>query len=1193
MRLISTARLTQILTIEDDEASTGFMLEVAPPKVEEGAGAREFMVTATLESVRSTDATVTLTVADGTATEGQDYTIVSPPTPLRVEANQPSGTATFTLMPMDDSVYDPQETILITGTSAALGGGETVTYLTIEDNEVEVFLAIQDTTVQEEVEMAMVEVTLTSPAPPGLSVRVQTFDQTATELEDYRTPSSVLLIPEGEMSAFIPVEILDDESYEENETFRVQLSDPIGAELARGEATVTIEDDDRYELRVGDASALESESPLEFMVTLNRANPAQIVRVDYATQDGSAQADLDYMPTSGTLVFPRGVDRRPVPVRLLNDETEEMEERFFLKLSMPENAVLVDAEGTGTIVDEDAQPRVEITPSVRVGEEEGTARFMVSLSHVLPGRETEVFFTAINESAVAPLDYEVQTPSPLRFISGERMQTIEVEILDDDLSEGEETFRIELTEILNGEPVGRIGRGTILDNDGEVRVHIQDTEVDESEPEARFRVTLDGQDSQSRTYAYTTEDGTATEGEDYVATSSTITFAAGEQEQIIRIPINDDQETEGAETFQVRLIGEGIARGVAEGTIQDDDGDLFVSIGDASAMEGEGALLLPVHLNQPSPRVVTVQFASSEDTATEGSDYVTSKGIVIFERGSMEGKIRIEVIDDSEVEPDETFQVTLSNPNHVKIDQGIGTGTILDDDGSPTVSVQSVTVSRHAASFEVGLSIASAVPVLVSYMSEDGSALAGEDYEAVAGQVTFAPGELSKTVDVNLLTNEPVWEAKTFSLVLLSAVNAEVEQARSEAVMEEESEERIQNAYVSRVLRAWASQVVEALTRRMEGMAHCRIPDLSWLRYGRERWSLGEIFRGCGAEYTQGGWSVWGQGAYTRMQGREGALSMRSDVTSMILGADYVWSQGWMAGLLAAQSWDQGMYETPVRSGTASSRLTGIYPYVSYQTGAGMRAWLLLGLGRGETEVETLESELEAALVALGLTGTLTGGSAGRLGYEVDAFWATADLETGADLGVRRVRAGVEGSLRLGAGMEPYMEAALRQDGGDAETGIGVELGGGVRWSTSQLRAEFGGRTLVLHTDEGLREWGLMGSIEYGSEGGLGPSMRVRPLWGNIYGGDLWREAPLHTMAGGNADQNVEVELGYGTPIGASLGRSIVGLTLDPSGRAYRVGYNLRMGQGLQVSVATTARTMEENGPPPSYGLSARMDLKW
>ncbi len=78
--------------------------------------------------------------------------------------------------------------------------------------------------------------------------------------------------------------------------------------------------------------------------------------------------------------------------------------------------------------------------------------------------------------------------------------------------------------------------------------------------------------------------------------------------------------------------------------------------------------------------------------------------------------------------------------------------------------------------------------------------------------------------------------------------------------------------------------------------------------------------------------------------------------------------------------------------------------------------------------------------------------------------------------------------------MEPYMEAALRQDGGDAETGIGIELGGGVRWSTSRLHAELGGRTLMLHKDEGLREWGLMGAIEYGSPGRLGPSMRVPAL---------------------------------------------------------------------------------------------------
>ncbi len=1188
-----TGPVPESLTITDDEASTGFTLEVVPSQVNEGAGYGEFTVTATLDVIRSTSTPVTLTVGGGTATEGEDYTIVSPPALLTIEAKQPSSTAIFALMLVDDFAYDPQETILITGTSAILGGRETVTYLTIVDNEEEVFLAIQDTTVQEDVEMAMVEVTLTSPAPPGLSVRVQTFDQTATELEDYRTPSSLLLISEGATNAFIPVEILDDESFEENETFRVQLSDPIGAELERGEATVTIEDDDRYELRVGDASALESESPLTFMVTLDRANPEQIVRVAYATQDGSALAGEDYMHSSGTLTFPKGVDRLPVSVRLNDDDIEEMEERFFLKLSAPENAVLVDAEGTGTIVDDDALPIIDIQESVTVREEEGQAQFRVTLSHALPGRDTQVDFLVIGETASAPLDYQVKTQSPLRFISGETTKYIDVQIIDDEIREEEETFRIQLIGKKNGVLGQSETQGIILDNEEPVTVTIRDVEVSESEPAAVFLLVLSGQDSKPRTFTYMTEDESAISGQDYEAVTGEITFEPGELKQEIRVPIMDDLETEPTETFWVRLSGDGISDGDALGRIQDNDMPLTVSIYDQTGSEGDGSLLLPVRLNRTSSELVTVRYTSLNETALAGSDYITSQGIVIFERGSKEGKIRIEVLDDTEEESNETFQVTLSNARHATIAQGTGTGTILDDDGSPTVSVQSVTVSRHTASFEVGLSIPSAVPVLVSYMSEDGSALAGEDYEAVAGQVTFAPSELSKTVNVKLLTNEPVWEAKTFSLVLLSAVNAEVEQARSEAVMEKESEESIQNAYVSRVLRTWASQVVEALTRRMEGMTHCRIPDLSWLRYGRERWSPGEIFRGCGAEFTQGGWSVWGQGAYSRMRGQDGALSLSSDVTTMLLGADYAWDQGWMAGLVAAQSWDQGTYETPARAGTASSRLTGFYPYVSYQTGAGMRAWMLLGLGRGESELEALETELDAALVALGLTGTLTGSTTGRLGYEVDAFWATADMETGADLGIRRVRAGVEGSLRLGASMEPYLETALRQDGGDAETGLGMELGGGLRWATRQLRAEVGGRTLVLHTDEGLREWELMGSIEYGTPGGLGPSMRVRPLWGNVYGGDLWREAPLHSIGVGSADQRVEMELGYGAPIQKSVGQSIVGMTVDPSGRAYRVGYNLRMRQGLQVSVSTTARTIEENGPPPSYGLSARMDLKW
>ncbi len=1178
------------LTILENDTPTGLTLELEPVKVREGDPPTEITVTARLENPFPTETEVTMTVGGGSATLETDYTVEPASMTLTIAADETSNAGTFDLTLEDDLLYEPEETITFTGTSPTRGTVQAS--LTIEDNDPRVILAIQDTTVLEDVRTAELIVRVDPPAPTGLSVRVQTIPQSATEGEDYVGVDEIITIQEGMERVTIEVEIQNDDFAEEVETFQVQLSDPVGAELEQSAGTVTIEDEDVHLLRIADESELESEDQMTFMVTLNRAHPLETVRVMYATFDGSAIANLDYVPTSGTLNFPPGETTQSVQVRLIPDEDEEMQETFYVALSMPQHAELEREVATGTIQDDDTPPRVHLTPAVTVQEDESPARFDVTLSRApLQGDEVVVGFIVHDETATRSQDYQVQTESPLRFKSGETTKSIEVEILDDALAEPEETFRVQLTEIQNGEPGQSLGRGFIQDNEEPVMPRIEDAEVNESDPVAVFVVTLSGMDSQPLTFAYMTVDGSATAGEDYTMTAGTVMFAAGEDRKEIEVPILPDEEIETNETFRVRLTGTGME---AEGRILDDDGMPTVSIQDQTASEDAGALLLPVQLSRSSPRLVTIEFASADVTATEGADYVSSRGIVIFEPGSTEGKIRIQILEDEEVEGNETFQVKLADARNAEIDQeGIGIGTIVDNDGGSNVSVQSVMVSRSAAIFEMNLSKPSLLPVLVSYATEDGSAYAGKDYEPVAGQVTFAPGEVSKTIDVKLLSSERIWEAKTFALVILSAVNAEVQEARTEAVMEEESEESILNAYVARVLRTWASQVVEALSRRMEGMAQCQIPDLSWLRYGTEHRSLGQIFSGCGAEFTQGGWSVWGQGAFTRMRGQDGALSLSSDVTTMLVGADYAWRQGWMAGLLAAQSWDQGTYETPSRSGTASSRLTSFYPYVSYQTGAGMRAWMLLGLGRGETELETLNSELDAALIALGLTGTLTGGSTGRLGYEVDAFWATANMETGSDLGVRRVRAGVEGRLRLGAGMEPYLETALRQDGGDAETGLGMELGGGLRWAANQLRAEFGGRTLVLHTDEGLREWGLMGSIEYGTPGGLGPSMRVQPLWGSVYGGDLWREAPLHSVGLGSTDQRVEMELGYGAPIRESLGQSTLGMTVDPRGRTYRVGYNLRMSQGLQVSVATTARTMEANEAPPSYGISARMDLKW
>ncbi len=1171
------------LTITDDDEATAITLAVSPSEVNEDAGRTEVAVTATLDAARSTDTEVTVTVDGGTATLGIDFAPVAS-FRLIILANQTSGIGAFELSPVDDSRPESSETVRITASTPELGTATTL--VTIRDNDEVITLSIRDQMVPENVGEARVLVDVTPAAPTDLSVDYRTVAGTATEGEDYASSPGTLPISAGSRTASIAVSIVDDSDVESGETFRVELFDPSqGAVLDRAVATVTIEDDDLPRLQVGDASASEGDLELTFVVTLDAANPTDTVQVEYETLAGTAQPNIDYTPREDILVFPPGEDRREVSVPIVDDdEVEDLEETFRFRLFNAVHARLpTNAVATGTIEDNDMLPRVNIQPVVTAREDAGQAPFEVRLSHPY---DTVVEFIVIPGTAEASRDYEIPDPHPLRF-SGQTTLPINVAIIDDEIYEGDETFRVELIEVHNGISVQFVGMGTIVDNEAPVTVSIEDVTVSESEQEAVFPVTLSGEAGMELEFSYAVEDETAEAGQDYASAAGTVTFASGELRQQIQISILDDQETEPTETFRVRLSGDNILDGEGRGTILDDDAPLTVGIGDGEASEGAGSLALRVWLNRASSRVVTVQFASSDSTATSSADYAASRGMIIFEPGSTEGQIRIQVVEDEEIEPAETFQVALSNARHATIARGTGTGTILDNDGITSVSVQGGTVSRRVATFEVRLSAASSLPVLVSYASEDGSAKAGQDYAPSAGQITFTPGEVSKAVEVKLLSNGPSWQAKTFSLVLLSAVNAELREVQAEAVVEEEIEENVLDAYVSRVVRTWASHVVEALSRRTEGLSPCRLPSLSWLRYGRWRPSVGELFGGCGAMVTQGGWSVWGQGAFTRLRGMDGALSLRSDVTTMLVGADHVWSRGWMAGVLAAHSLSSGAYAVPTQSGSASSRLTGVYPYVSYQTGAGMRAWLLVGLGRGEAEVDALESEVGAGLVALGASGTLVGGTTGRLGYEADVLMAAAEVEeSGSRLWVRRMRTGVEGSLRWGPGLQPYVEAALRHDSGDAETGLGVELGGGLRWSTSRLRAELGGRTLVLHTAEGLREWGLMAGLKYGDPGEMGPTMQVRPIWGNVYGGDLWREAPLESMGQGIGDRRLEVELGYGTWLRESLGRSVAGMTLDPRGRTYRIAYNLRMTQGLHFSVATTAR-------PPSYGVSAHMNLNW
>ena len=198
--------------------------------------------------------------------------------------------------------------------------------------------------------------------------------------------------------------------------------------------------------------------------------------------------------------------------------------------------------------------------------------------------------------------------------------------------------------------------------------------------------------AETATVNYATISGTATAGEDFENTSGTLTFAAGELEKTVSVTILGDLTDEGDETFSLTLSeAEGAAIGTSSGTITITENDIVpdLAISDASAFENGGTLSFTVTLTPPSSSSVSVNYLTSEGTATAGTDYATASGSLTFAPGDEAKTITIDLLDDSEEELPETFQITLSGAVGIDLARSVGTGTILDDERTGTGKPQS------------------------------------------------------------------------------------------------------------------------------------------------------------------------------------------------------------------------------------------------------------------------------------------------------------------------------------------------------------------------------------------------------------------------------------------------------------------------------------------------------------------------
>jgi|GEM_PF-4848535 len=317
-------------------------------------------------------------------------------------------------------------------------------------------------------------------------------------------------------------------------------------------------------------------------------------------------------------------------------------------------------------------------------------------------------------------------------------------------------------------------------------------EGDAGTTNAAFIVSLSSSPTVSKpvSVTYSVVAGTATAARDYTAITGTLTFAPGETQKTINVPVIGDRTRESDETFTLRLANPTnatLTRGNGLGTIQDDDGTVAggtpaIVLSDLRVNEGNSGrpvATLTVSLSAAAAKTVSVQYVTADGTAIAGSDYIRTTGLVTFAPGEISKTIQIPIVGDTVPETDETFAVNFLSPVNATLPVASAQVTIVNDDAA-TVTTPTVTVSnssiregnsgRPTMLFTVALTRAASSTLVFSYSAVDGTARAGVDYVAPrsAATIVFAPGQRTATIAIPVIANTIADGDRQFRLELKS-----------------------------------------------------------------------------------------------------------------------------------------------------------------------------------------------------------------------------------------------------------------------------------------------------------------------------------------------------------------------------------------------------------------------------------------
>ncbi len=595
-------------------------------------------------------------------------------------------------------------------------------------------------------------------------------------------------------------------------------------------------------------------------------------------------------------------------------------------------------------------------------------------------------------------------------------------------------------------------------------------------------------------------------------------------------------------------------------------GPSSLSVADVTVKEAVGATLdFVVRLSRTTSSTVTVNWATSDGTATAGSDYASANGTLTFAAGEQTKTVSVSVLDDAHDEGSETLTLTLSNASGARIGDGVATGTINNTDVMPK-----------------------------AWLGRFGRTVVDQVLDTVQDRMS-APQKLG-------------FDGKIADYAIAPVTGESSAQGMDGA-------ERMP---------------LHASSHWLHGMDMGREGSLE----SRSMTGL-DVFMGSsftlGGETNDGGFvTFWSRGALSSFEGMEEDVMLDDGkVASGLIGVDYA-KDRWGVGLILSQSFGSGTYRRrgstgmEAAGGEVDGSLTSFYPWGRYEVNDRWTLWGTVGYGLGELTLKpknsrNIDTDIDMWMVGTGLRGEILeappeGGFSLALKSDAMMVSTSSDKVTGmmaSSADVTRLRVGLEGAwmhhLKKGGDdtdgnggtVTPSLELGFRHDGG-AETGVGLEVGGGLAWHDPSygVTLDVSGRGLVTHDDENFKDHGLSASFAWSSDmdSKEGPSLMLRQDYGGAKGGldSMFATDPIANRGGMHMGQRTTMEAGWGFDVGSFfIGTPYANLGFTEDTNDVALGWRLTPKQDERVDLDFKVIQSDRNGEDTEYGAKLDLSLKW